>query len=205
MPLLLFLAQAFAISLSGVMAPGPIMAASAGKGAQSPHAGAWIAAGHGLVEFPLIAALFFGLGGALDMPLVRSLIGFAGGAFLIWMGVALVRNSRREIAVPGGTRHSPVLAGVFLSAGNPYFLLWWATVGSALIIKAAAFGPAGLVAFALVHWLADLGWNWFLSAAAFKGGRFFGLKFQKALFAAGGACLVLFGVYFVFDAVRYFL
>lgn len=62
MPLLTFLFEAVLISLSGVLAPGPITAVTIGKGKESPHAGAFVAIGHGIVEFPLIISIFYGFG-----------------------------------------------------------------------------------------------------------------------------------------------
>ena len=54
MVLLLFLGQVVVISLSGVMAPGPVTAAAIGMGARSRYAGMLLAIGHGIVEFPLM-------------------------------------------------------------------------------------------------------------------------------------------------------
>jgi len=60
-PLVGFLLEAVLISLSGVMAPGPMTAAAVGMGSKSPHAGAFLAVGHGIVEFPLMVAILYGL------------------------------------------------------------------------------------------------------------------------------------------------
>jgi len=49
-----FLLEAALISLSGVLAPGPMTAVTVGEGTRSPHAGAWIAVGHGIIEIPLM-------------------------------------------------------------------------------------------------------------------------------------------------------
>ncbi len=58
MPLLTFLFEAVLISLSGVLVPGPITAITVEEGNKSPHAGALVAIGHGIVEFPLIISIF---------------------------------------------------------------------------------------------------------------------------------------------------
>ena len=63
-----FLLQAVLISLSGVMAPGPLSAAIVGQGRRSPHAGALVALGHGIVEFPLMAVILIGFTAWLDAP-----------------------------------------------------------------------------------------------------------------------------------------
>lgn len=201
MPFYLFLSEAILISLSGVMAPGPITAVVVGKGNQSPHAGALVALGHGIVEIPLMVAVFFGVGSLLDAPYVRAGIGIAGGLFILWMGIGMLRSIRQEAVVQSQDSRSPILAGILFSVGNPYFLVWWVTVGAALILRSVEFGLVGFVAFALGHWLCDLLWDWFLSVVSFKGGQFFGNKFQQAVFLISGILLLFFGSRLMFDAV----
>ena len=49
-----FLVEAVLISLTGVLAPGPITVATMVAGTRRPHAGALVALGHAVVEFPLM-------------------------------------------------------------------------------------------------------------------------------------------------------
>ncbi len=190
------------ISLSGVMAPGPLVAVTVGKGSDNPHAGALVALGHGIVELPLMIAIFFGFGYLFGLPYVRQAIGIAGGCFLLFMAAGMFRGLRSGAVAGSSDSRSPVAAGVVLTAANPYFIIWWATIGAAMAMQAAGFGAAGFVVFMLAHWACDLGWSWFLSALSFKGGRFFGRAFQKAVFAASGAALLFFGGKFIIDSAR---
>ena len=202
-PVYLFVAEAILISLSGVMAPGPITAVAVGKGSESPHAGALVAIGHGIVEFPLIALVAWGFGYLVDS--VQTAITFAGGGFLLVMGIdMLLRLKRVEIEARQGAR-SPLVAGILLSIGNPYFLIWWVTVGAALIARSTQFGVWGVLALGIAHWLCDLIWSYLLSVVSFKGGRIFGRRFQQVVFALCGVFLVLFGVKYVISAVQVFL
>lgn len=201
MLLVTFLLEAALVSLSGVMAPGPITAVTVGKGSRSPHAGAWVAVGHGVVEFPLMVAIFYGLGRLLDLPYMRGGIGLLGGVFLLWMGVGMLRSIQRVGVSASQHPNSPVMAGMLLSLGNPYFLIWWATVGAALILRATAFGVAGFLAFATLHWSCDFIWCYALSALSFKGGQFFGKVFQKWVFGVCGVFLLFVGGRFIADAV----
>jgi len=50
--------------------------------------------------------------------------------------------------------------------------------------------------------LCDLLWDWFLSAVSFKGGQFFGNRFQQAVFALSGVMLLFFGGRLVFEAIN---
>jgi len=199
-----FLIQTVLISLSGVMAPGPVTAVTVGKGSDSPHAGAFISIGHGIVEFPLMIALFFGFGVVLEIPFVKSLIAILGGAFLFWMGIGMLKEMKTARVEQKKDNRSPILLGIVLSAGNPYFLLWWATVGVTLILRSVGFGFWGFMIFAFVHWMCDLVWLYFLSVLSYKGGEFFGKKFQVIVFGVCGVVLIIFSVLFVKDGLSFF-
>jgi threonine/homoserine/homoserine lactone efflux protein len=196
-----FLVEAVVISLSGVMAPGPMTAVAVGKGSNSPHAGALVAIGHGIVEFPLMIALLYGFGALLERDAVRAGVSLLGGLFLLVMGAGMFRSINRGNLASEGSFRSPVVAGVVLSVGNPYFLVWWATVGAALITRSIDFGLLGFSIFAVAHWGCDFAWCYFLSALSFKGGQFFGRVFQKGVFAVCGVLLIVFGVKFIVDSV----
>jgi threonine/homoserine/homoserine lactone efflux protein len=198
-----FLLEAALISLSGVMAPGPVTTVTIGKGSKSSHAGALVAIGHGIVELPLMLLMFYGLGNLVQGRGAQAVIALLGGLGLVWLGVDMLRSVREVDASPREDTHSPMLAGLLLSLGNPYFLVWWATVGAALISRSLQFGWAGFLAFALVHWSCDLLWSDFLSWLAFRGGQFFGQRFQKGAFALCGAFLLLFSARSILDALRW--
>jgi len=202
MSLWLFLSEAILILLSGVMAPGPVSAAAVGKGSESPHAGAWIAIGHGVVEVPLMTAVFLGLTRVLNQPYVQVGIGVLGGVLLLVMGLGMLRTLRRTDVASAASNRSPLLTGILLSLGNPYLFVWWATVGAALILRSMAFGLLGFVALAAAHWLCDFSWDYFLSALSYRGGRFFGRSFQRAIFAACGILLLVFGARLLFETAQ---
>ena len=57
-----------------------------------------------------------------------------------------------------------VPAGVLVSVANPYWIIWWATIGMAYIDKALEHGAAGVGSFFTAHILSDFAW---LSLVAF--------------------------------------
>ncbi len=200
--MIIFLIQTIIISLTGVMAPGPLSAVAVGTGTRTPHAGAFVAIGHGIVEFPLMALIYYGLGHVLGLNPVKAAIFTLGGLFLLFMGVDMLRSIKKADVAGNSYSKTPLAAGILLSMGNAYFLVWWATVGASLITKAVSFGLLGTMTFALVHWSCDLVWLTFLSAVAFKSGTIIGIKFQKTVFAVCGAFLLVFSGLFLFDAAR---
>jgi len=200
-----FLTQAVLISLSGVMAPGPLTVVVVGKGAKSARAGALIAFGHGAVEFPLMVLIALGLAPFFQNEAFATTVGLAGGAVLLWMAAGLLlslRPGKSQEAGPERMREaSPFMAGMLMTGGNPYFIVWWATVGATLVFRAWSYGVWQFVVFAVLHWSLDLIWYFFLSSAAFKGTKLLGDRFLKGVSLIAGLMLLYFGVRFLLDAL----
>jgi threonine/homoserine/homoserine lactone efflux protein len=205
MSFLVFISGAIVISLSGVLAPGPVTAVTIGKGGDSPHSGAWIAIGHGIVEIPLMILLALGIGRFLSSAWLKETLGVLGGLFLIYMAVGLLRGIREQASGPSRFTGSPLWAGILLSLSSPFFFMWWATVGAALILQSWFFGIAGFIALCAAHWLCDFFWSYFLSALSFAGGKFFGRRFQQVIFGACGMALLVFGGWFLYNAAAMLL
>ena len=197
-----FLLEAVLISLSGVMAPGPITAVTVSKGTKSPHAGAIIALGHGIVEIPLMILIFYGFGEILKILYIKAIIGLLGGLFLLKIGLDLLQGIKQAKIDSSNDPHSPLMAGIILSLANPYFLIWRATIGSILIFRSITFGLLGFVIFMILHWFCDFFWCYFLSALSFKGRQFFGKRLQQVLFLICGVFLLFFSSKFIYDAAK---
>ena len=200
-----FLVQAILISLSGVMGPGPLTVVVVGKGSRSPSAGAMIALGHGVIEFPLMALIVLGLAPFFQNEVFAASVGLAGGAVLLWMSWGLLMSLRpgaRSSDSPERLREaSPLVAGILMTAGNPYFIVWWATVGATLVLRAWTYGLWLFIVFAVVHWSLDLIWYFFLSSASFKGTKLLGRRFQTGVSLVASLLLLYFGIRFVTDAL----
>ena len=193
-----FFGIAIIISLSGVMTPGPVFAAAVAKGYKDKRAGIKIALGHGLVEFPLMALIVLSLGYVFENSAVKLAIGLVGGALLLFLGWRMIQ-SRREIA-QGGKEYIPydsITAGALTTSANPYFFLWWATVGAFLILNAQEFGAIVVVIFAIVHWSCDLAWYTFTSYAVFRTKHLWTPTVHEIVFGGCGVLMIVFGIYFI--------
>ncbi|MBA7471595.1 hypothetical protein ES707_06901 [subsurface metagenome] len=201
MELIVFLAQAVIISLSGVMLPGPVTAATLAAGPTRKHAGLLIAVGHGVVEFPLMLLIMAGLAGVVQHEAFRVGVALAGGVLLLAMGASMLRRAPGG-DVPAGRygNRGLILTGILLSLGNPYFLLWWATVGLALATQAVRLGVLAFGLFALVHWLCDLIWLEVLSLGAFKGSQLLGGRSGRIITWVCAGALLVFGAAFIIGA-----
>ncbi len=190
------------ISLSGAMAPGPMFAVTLAKSYRSPWAGTQIALGHAIIEVPLILLIYFGFARFFEADMVQLVLSIVGGGMIIWLGVALFR-ARTEVVKKGKELpYNAYVAGILTSGLNPFFLLWWATIGSMLIMRMAPFGVTGLLAFAVVHWSSDLIWLTFVSMLVYRTHALWGQKLQEWLFIAISLLLVGFGVWFLVSGIR---
>ena len=203
MNLLFFLAQVFVISFSGAMQPGPVTATVVTMGARNRYAGTLLALGHGIIEFPLMVLIILGMGKLFKSEKAQITIGFAGGAFLLIMAIQMIRNLRTVSTMQDKpVKDRPIIAGIILSAGNPYFLIWWATIGLALATQASQWGIWAFALFALVHWLCDLVWLQVLSWATFKGSTLLGPRSQRTVLLICALALLGFGLFFIYSAAR---
>jgi threonine/homoserine/homoserine lactone efflux protein len=199
----LFLLSAAGISLTGVMLPGPMTAATIAKGYSNKHAGAWIAAGHAVIEIPLIAviaAIYFGSGHFISSPQVEKVIYLVGGLMLLYLGFRMFRTIGESSGVVGGLPASSFVTGIVITGTNPAFYIWWATVGVALVSGAAKFGLAGVILFTLVHLPCDLAWSEFLSIGTFESRRWWTQKVRRIVFNVCASILAGFGVWFCLSA-----
>jgi threonine/homoserine/homoserine lactone efflux protein len=185
------------------MQPGPVTATAIAMGARNRWAGTLIAIGHGIIEFPLIVVIILGLGKYFELQKVQIAIGLAGGVFLLLMAMqgllslkAKAENKSRVLT------NKPVLAGIILSASNPYFLLWWATVGLALATQAKEWGTWAFALFALAHWSVDLIWLQILSWVSFKGSVLLGPRGMRIVLIICSAALLVFGLFFIYNAAN---
>ena len=195
----LFLLSAAGISLSGVMLPGPLTAATITKGYRDKNAGILIALGHAVIELPLIALIYFGFARYFASPEAKKVIGLAGGLMLIFMGSMMLRTIRKALGEAADLPYNSLITGIVMTGANPYFFLWWATVGIALIAGAADFGILGLLLFTVVHWSCDLAWVQFISVSVFKTRHLWTQKVQRIIFGICALVLVGFGVWFCFS------
>ncbi len=190
------------ISFSGVMMPGPMFAVTLAKSYKSPLAGAQISLGHAVIEVPLILLIYFGFARFFQNDIVQVVLSILGGGMIVWLGAGMFR-ARAAVSQEGkDLPYNAFVAGILTSGFNPFFLLWWATVGSMLIMKFLDFGTMGLILFIIAHWLCDLVWLSFVSVLVYKTHSLWGRKFQEWLFTGCSLLLVGFGIWYMISGIK---
>jgi threonine/homoserine/homoserine lactone efflux protein len=206
------------VGLTGAMVPGPLLTVTIAESARRGfRAGPLLIAGHGILEAVLVVALTTGLATFLVRTEVTAVIATVGGSFLLWMGFTIGRDAllgRIELAVTREPRAKPerparqfngtarlLGLGIVTSLSNPYFTLWWATIGLSYITLSLERGIAGLAAFYTGHILADLAWYCLVAGAVVGSGRFLTPVIYRGVLAVCGSFLVFLGVYFIYSGL----
>ena len=193
------------ISASGVMSPGPLFAANITYGLrQGTKAGIKIAIGHSLVELPLVILLGIGILSLEIFPEFKTIISILGAITLfvfafIQIKSILKKNEKFETKLKQG----PIITGVLLSALNPFFIIWWLTIGLKLISDAMAIWAfVGILIVFVLHIWMDFVW---LGATAFlisRSKKIISNTNYKILILALSAILIYFGITFLIDVIN---
>jgi len=95
----------------------------------------------------------------------------------------------------------PVLAGVLVSLSNPYWSIWWATIGLGYITSAWEYGIAGLFLFFAGHILADFTWYGVVAVAIARGKKVMSDRLYRGIIAVCGAFLIGLALTFIWDGI----
>lgn len=197
---------AFMVGLSGAMSPGPYLTVTISRTLRNGRASAFLMlVGHALLEAALLVGFAFGLQRFLTRPDVITALGIIGGLVLLWMGGGLLFGSVRGTiaadldAAEDDSRLGPVAQGAIVSVSNPYWTLWWATIGVTLAAKGLLIGPAGVLAFFVGHQLADVAWYSFVILAVSKGRHLLSPRVYRIIIGALAAFLLVLGARFLWE------
>ena len=198
--------SSFVVGLSGALMPGPIFTVTIAHAVRRGHlAGPLVSLGHGIVEGSLVVGLALGLSQFLQMPLVSGVVGALGGLCLLYMGWGMVRAPAPAELTAGPQREQgglgPVAAGAVLSVSNPYWVIWWATVGAAYLALTFKYGAVGIAAFYAGHFMADIGWLSLVGSAVAAGRKLLTPRVYRGIIAVCGLFLLGLGVYFLSSGV----
>jgi threonine/homoserine/homoserine lactone efflux protein len=205
--LLAIFSGAFVVGLSGAMAPGPVLTVTISETLQRGFkAGPLIVLGHAVLEILLLLLIGAGLGPFFQRPVIMTLFLSVGGIVLLGMGFRMVIKNRQATTNAlnaKGTKspYGPVLAGLVLSVSNPFWIIWWVTVGMGFVVQSLQYGIAGLFSFYFGHILADLAWYSLVSFSVSAGRRVCSERLYRTVFVVCGVVLVGLGGLFIAKAL----
>ncbi len=185
--------------------PGPLLTMTVSESTRRGGiAGPLLILGHGILELTLIVVLLLGLAPLLQRDDVFVFISLVGGSILFWMAFSMFKSLpglRLELAASEEKQRNLVLAGLLFSLANPYWIIWWASIGLGYILHSVKFGVLGVAVFFAGHILADLAWYTLISFGVAKGRRFFSDIFYRRLIGCCASFLLIFSCYFFYSGI----
>jgi len=195
-----FLGLVIIISASGVMSPGPLFAANVMYGLREGKiSGIKMAVGHTIVEFPLILLLGIGFFSIESIPEIRTAITILGAIGLFGFAVLQIKTIiKKEFDIETKSKQGPLVAGILLSALNPFFIIWWLTIGLILISESIqSFGFIGIVILFLFHIWMDYVWLFTIAVFSSKARNYLSKRNFKIILVSLSLILVYFGIDFL--------
>jgi threonine/homoserine/homoserine lactone efflux protein len=204
--LLLIFMTALWVAFSGAIMPGPLLTITIEEAATNGwKAAIFLIVGHAILELILIACLYFGFASLLADELFIRVVRGLGGVFLLWMGYAMVKGAYAGTSMPdleakaSSVGFRPVMQGIVTSLSNPYWILWWATIGAGFVVGALNKGTIALTSFYFGHISGDFIWYGLITFLVYGGKKFVADRFYRNTILTCGLFLMILAVSFIFD------
>lgn len=206
MNLLNFIISVILITASGALAPGPLFFVTLSYGAKyGAKCGLMFSIAHTLIEFSVVILFTFGIVTIAATPLVKLIIGMVGGISLLIFGAKQIQNTlspKIKITFQEVKTQNLFLLGLALTGLNPFFIIWWLTVGSKLILLSLEFAAlGGVIIMYICHVWIDYVWYILVAHFAKIGMNMIGSKGYRVTMAFLGIILIYFGLAFITNSL----
>ncbi|MEK7477513.1 MAG: LysE family transporter [Candidatus Coatesbacteria bacterium] len=206
-------ASSFAVGLSGAMSPGPLLVVVIAETVKSGMAAPLLMmAGHAVLELGMTAGLFFGLQRLSDLPWFEPGLSCAGGVVMLLLAAGMLRalpnvsldfpdagKRTSGVGALGALRLAGLGAGV--SVLNPYWTVWWLTIGAGFMATAGVASASRAAAFYTGHILSDVAWYVFVGILVIRARRFLTVRVYRGVLGLSAVILACFGAAFLYHGV----
>lgn len=186
--------------------PGPLLTVTISESVKKGQRAAYmLMIGHSVLELVLVTGFTFGLYSLLKNPTVIRGIGIVGGGFLLWMGFRMAADTYQgRVSLDlkpseGPLKFGPVFQGITTSISNPYWTLWWATIGANYVLGSLKYGLVGLGSFYIGHILGDFLWYGIVAFVVVTGKSFLNDRVYRGILFFCGLFLMLLAATFILD------
>jgi threonine/homoserine/homoserine lactone efflux protein len=168
---------------------------------EGTRSGIKMAIGHTIVELPLVILLGIGVFSLESFPKFRTIISIFGAITLFVFAAIQIKTifEKKEIR-KSKLKQGPLITGIILTALNPFFTIWWLTIGFKLISDAMLIWAfTGILIVFVLHIWIDFAWLEVISYFAFKNTKIPSNRNYKILIRGLNVMLVYFGITFLME------
>ena len=232
--LILLFIEWFLIGFTGAIVPGSVLVMIINvTGNQGWQSAELAIVGHAVLEMVFVVLLVLGLSPFLLLPEVQFWLPLLGGTVLVVLGSrAIIETLRshkpsvldepsslttKNIVIPEDQkkpqkRSLPLALGIATSIANPYFVIWWATIGATFITRFLPYFPP--VPFVILptallisvsHSSTDFIWYTVVIIGLVKGRQFLGARYYTFLVFVSGVIMAYLGATYLIQPLSSFI
>ena len=197
----------FFVAFSGAVMPGPLLTATISEAARKGFkAGPLFIIGHSILELVLLVLLVLGFSAFITNEWITFTISIFGSLIMLWMALDMFRSlPRLSLQNPEAAKQKKnlIFTGAIVSLANPYWTIWWATIGLGYILQSQKKGFLGIGLFYFGHILGDFVWYSFIAFVVSSGKKFFNDMKYRILIAACAGLLIFFAILFIWNGLKF--
>lgn len=155
-----------------------------------------------ITDLPIILITVLILGRLARFDMFLAVISFAGAIFLAYLGIESLRT--RELSIRLQTSDSGSLKkGIIANFLNPSPYLFWATVGTPLMLKAYKTDLLTSILFMMSFYVFLIGSKVVVAFLMDRTKQFMNQKFYLILMRTLGIVLIIFSLIFLYEGLKY--
>lgn len=174
--------------------------------------GFWLGIGTCIGDLIYALLALAGMAVVLQFAAVRWVLWIGGGALLIWFAVKMLLAAYHSVTAINMSEQQPQRSlrrefsrGVMLAMSSPTAILWFASVGGALISR-MGHGTAGSTSWFLSgFFIAGVFWTCVLCLVGSMGGKLLGQRLLKYSHLASALIFCYFAIYVIGSGYREFI
>lgn len=183
---------------------GPINIEIIRRGLTGGFVHGWLVGAGALTADTVYCALVVGgFARVADTPLLRAPLLLLGAVVLLYLGAAAWRAPAAVATDAAPSSRGSYLVGLAMAAANPFGIVYWLSIGAALIasvVRQSGEAAAPLVVVGVFSGI--MAWVTFLAGVTRIGRSFVSARSLRVLTAAAAIALIGFGLYFGFEGIR---
>ncbi len=192
-----YLVTAFSLGLTAGILPGPMLGLVIRETLEhGKRAGYVVASAPLLTDAPIIALALLVVGSV--PPQFATILGFVGGAFVIWMGIDALRTPTPQVQT--GAAWQSLWKAMVTNWLNPHPWLFWIPVGAPMLVTIARSKSMwGAIAFLVVFYLMLVGSKIGLTEIVSRSRQFLQGRTYRWLMQGSGMLLIVLGAVLIIE------
>jgi len=198
-----FISAGIILGLTSGISPGPLLTLVLNQTIRhNKTEGIKVALSPLITDLPIILITVLILGRLARFDMFLAVISFAGAIFLAYLGIESLRT--RELSIRLQTSDSGSLKkGIIANFLNPSPYLFWATMGTPLMLKAYKTDLLTSILFMMSFYVFLIGSKVVVAFLVDRTKQFMNQKFYFILMRTLGIVLIIFSLIFLYEGLKY--